>query len=136
MKETYLIGIIAVAIIAVVLLLKFFKGIVKLVAVCVVLTLVIGGNDYIDAHFISAKQQKAVDKVVEKVGGDYIDVDGGKVLVNINGNWVNVNEIAVVGDFTKDVTVEYDGETIPIGHSGVYNTLKVLKDMGILKSNS
>lgn len=134
MKETYLIGIIVVAIIAIYLFFKLLKGTVKTIAIICVVLFVFGGGEYINTAFISSKQQEAVDKVVEKVGGDYIDVDGGKVLVKINDNWVNVNDIKIVGDFTKDVTIEYDGQEIPIGHSGVYNTIKVLKDMGMVKS--
>lgn len=63
----------------------------------------------------------------------YVKADGGSVYVEVGDNWYNLDDVAIIGDFTKTNTINYNGQDIYLGNSGVYNTIKVLQDVGLLK---
>lgn len=112
---------------------KTFKFITLIVVVC----LFFFGGEIINLNHLSAETLAKVNEAKERLyntfGDLYIKTEGNSVYVDINGDWVNVDDIAVVGEFTKDNVINYDGKDIYLGHSGVYNTIKVLEDVGLLK---
>ena len=112
---------------------KTFKVILIICAVC----LFFFGGELINLNFLPAdtleKVEEAKLKLQNTFGDLYMKTEGSSVYVDINGKWVNLNDISIVGEFTKDNTINYDGKDIYLGHSGVYNTIKVLQDVGLLK---
>lgn len=112
---------------------KTFLFITIVVGIC----LFFFGGEIINLNHLPAETLEKVNEAKEKLyntfGDLYIKTEGNSVYVDINGEWVNVDDIAVVGEFTKDNTINYEGKDIYLGHSGVYNTIKVLEDVGLLK---
>ncbi len=108
------------------------KTVVKLVVAVACVFVFYFGSQVISLNHLTSEVQKKLELVREQVGDTYIRVDGSKIYVNVGDKWLNLNEIAIVGEFTKDIKIDYEGEEIYLGHSGVYNTLKVLNDLGLL----
>lgn len=112
---------------------KTFKVLTLIIMVC----LFFFGGEVINLNHLPAetleKVNEAKAKLYDTFGDLYIKTEGNSVYVDINGDWVNVDNIAIVGDFTRDNVINYDGKDIYLGHSGVYNTIKVLEDVGLLK---
>lgn len=112
---------------------KTFKAILIVGALC----LFFFGGEIISLNHLSSDTLKKVELAKEQLqntfGDLYIKTEGNSVYVDINGSWVNVDDIKVVGEFTKDNVINYEGKDIYLGHSGVYNTVKVLEDVGLLK---
>lgn len=92
------------------------------------------GENIISLNVLSKEYADKIQEVVDTVGDTYITIDRSNIYVNINDEWVNLQDVAIVKDLTKDIVIEYDGQEITIGHSGVYNTLKVLQNAGLLRS--
>lgn len=124
--------IIAFGYIAVCSILKNKKLLGKIILGFICVFVFYFGSQIINLNSLSRSVLDKLNIVKEQVGDTYIRVDGGDVLINIRDNWVNLNEIAIVGEFTKDVKINYEGEEIYLGHSGVYNTIKVLNDLGLI----
>lgn len=111
---------------------KTFKVLVIVGALC----LFFFGGEVINLNHLPKGTLEKVNLAKEQLqntfGDLYIKTEGNSVYVDINGAWVNVDDITVVGEFTKDNVINYDGKDIYLGHSGVYNTIKVLEDVGLL----
>lgn len=108
----------------------------KLILIGGVLCLFFFGGNIINLNFMPSETMAKVEKVKEVLSdnyGDYVKTEGNSVYVCINDNWVNLDEVEIVGNFSKDNIITYDGEEIYLGHSGVYNVIKVLGDVGLLK---
>lgn len=111
----------------------------KLIRVIIIgcaLFLFFGGGGLINLNFMSSDTMEKVEQVKEALKenyGEYVKTEGNSVYVLVNDEWINLDEIEVVGEFTKDNTITYEGKEIYLGHSGVYNAVKVLEDVGLLK---
>ena len=105
---------------------KTFKVLVIVGALC----LFFFGGEVINLNHLPKgtleKVNLAKEQLQDTFGDLYIKAEGNSVYVDINGSWVNVDDI------TKDNVINYDGKDIYLGHSGVYNTIKVLEDVGLL----
>ena len=77
--------------------------------------------------------REKLDAVEEVCGNAYIRQDGNSILIKINDSWVDLDKVSLVGDFAKDIYLEYEGNRIFVGHSGIYNTLKTLKSVGLIE---
>lgn len=108
------------------------KAFFNFIFVCILLGAFLLGGNIINLNVLSDEDQAKIDQVVSLVGDSYIKVDSGSIYIKVQDEWMDLNEIKVVGEFTKDITIEYDGQEIYLGHSGVYNTIKVLQDVGLL----
>lgn len=103
------------------------------------LCLFLFGGGVINSKYLPQGTLEMVNEAKEKLGdlgGSYIKTEGNSVYVKVNDNWLCTEDIAIVGDFTKDNVINYEGEDIYLGHSGVYNTIKVLEDVGLLKKEA
>ena len=108
----------------------------KLILIGSLLCIFFFGGNIINLNFMSSETIAKVEKVKEILNdnyGEYVKTEGNSVYVCINDNWVNLDEVEIVGNFSKDNIITYDGEEIYLGHSGVYNVIKVLGDVGLLK---
>lgn len=83
----------------------------------------------INLYELSTERQAIVDKVVDTCGSAYIKLQDNKIYISVNNHWLNIDKITVVGE----MFIEYGGKRIYLGHNGVYSTIKVLKDLGVLK---
>ena len=92
------------------------------------------GGKIVDLNTLSDVQREQIQQVVDRVGdaGSYITVDSGRIYVLVNGEWLDVNNIQGVKRLASDIVLVYDGEEIYLGHSGVYNAIQVLKDVGLI----
>lgn len=87
----------------------------------------------ISINTIPQELQEKVDSAIEMCGSDSVRQDGSRVYVNVSGSWIDISKIKLLGDFTKDLYLEYDGNRIYVGHSGLYNTLRTLSSLGLLE---
>lgn len=109
------------------------KMLFKAVLACVFIGLFFFGGEIINVNSLSKVTKEKLEQVVDIVGDTYIRANGGNVEVLVGDQWLNLNDIAIIGEFTKDNVIEYEGQQIYLGHSGVYNTVKVLQDVGLIK---
>lgn len=103
---------------------------------CLVGVLVVflfGGGSLINVQVFMNERVAQIQAIIDQVGDAYLKTEGNSVFLKVNDEWVNLDDVSIVGGFTQDIILEYDGEEIPIGHSGIYNTIKVLEDMGLIK---
>lgn len=103
---------------------------------CLVGVLVVflfGGGSLINVQVFMNERVAQIQAIIDQVGDAYLKTEGNSVFLKVNDEWVNLDDVSIVGEFTQDIVLEYDGEEIPIGHSGIYNTIKVLEDMGLIK---
>lgn len=124
--------------VGVVLLLKVFKKLKKVAFIAVVLCAIVvfcGGSSIINLNTLSQATQSKLNKVVDVCGDSFVKTEGNKILVKVNDEWYDLEKVDIVGNFTKDCTITYDGKEINVGHSGVYDTIKFLEAVGLLNSN-
>lgn len=137
MRERYML-IWLVILVSIFIILSVKRKLSSLVKILLLLVLVsaffIGGN-FININNLSKEDQERLNEVVDKVGDTYIKLDGSSILVQVKGEWLDLNKIKVVQEFTQDVVIEYEGRDIYLGHSGVYNTIKVLQDVGLIEDD-
>lgn len=136
MNEQTLLTILLVVgcIVAALLVLKLVKKVIgKVILVALIAVLLFGGKEVIDLNTLSASVQTKVQEVVEVAGDSYIKTEGNKVFLKLNDEWLDISKVSAVGNAaTKDFTLEYDGRTIEVGHSGIVNTIKALEAVGLL----
>lgn len=108
-------------------------GMLALAVVCGVLFLV--GAEIVNLNVLSDEVREKVDKVADTCGDTYIRVDGNRVEVLINNQWIDLNEVSVIGGILGDeITLRYEDKEIYLGQSGIVNTIKALESVGLIKS--
>lgn len=105
-------------------------GKIGIVLVGICLWLMVGY--LININTISSDLRKKIAEVEEICGSDYIRQDGSSIYINVQGKWVDLENVEILGDFSKDLYLEYDNTKVYVGHSGLYNTLKTLSSLGII----
>lgn len=131
-----LITILLVVCVAIVVfsILKAKFNLFKKILICgIAFILFLGGSSIINLNTLSKNIQAKVDKVIEICGDTYITTKGGNVYVMLNGDWVDIEEISIIGDFAKDCQIEYDGKIITIESPGIKGTIQTLESLGLLK---
>lgn len=108
-----------------------FYGVFLLCCVGMVVWLLCGS--LINLNTLPKDVREKLDAVEEVCGNAYIRQDGNSILIKLNNVWVDLDKVSLVGDFAKDVYLEYEGNRIFVGHSGIYNTLKTLKSVGLIE---
>ena len=105
------------------------------VVICIgLLCLFLFSSSIVNLNSLSEEKERKLDKVVESCGNTYIKTKGSHIYVSIDGKWVDIDDISVVGTFTRDCTITYDGRVVKIGESGVKSTIKTMEYVGLLKS--
>ena len=123
------------AVIAVWLCLKIVKGtIMKVIVIGAAVVIMLGGSSIINLNYIQSQMSSAVQDITNKVGDTYIKMSGNTILVKVNNNWYDVSKLSIVGDFTKQLTLRYDGKDIYVGDSALVDVFKTLKGLGFIKS--
>ena len=113
---------------------KVFKKSFKAITYGVILLLVfVFGSKVIELNTLESEIQQKVQQVSEVVGTTYIKTSGNDVLIQLNGEWVNLSKVSILRELSQDIVLEYDGEEIYIGHSGLYNTIKEMENLGLIK---
>ena len=64
----------------------------------------------------------------------YIKSKGNKIYVRVNDEWLDLDKVSILGTFTKDCVIEYDGREIKLSESGLKSTIKTLEYVGLLKN--
>jgi hypothetical protein len=106
----------------------------KIGMLCVCLVLFLFGANFINLNVVSSSIQEKVNQVTDVCGDTYIRTHGSEVQILVNGDWLNLSDISVLGDLmTDELTITYDGEEIYLGESGVVNTIKVMESVGLLE---
>lgn len=108
-------------------------GMLGVAVICGALFLM--GAEIINVTVLPEDIQSKVNQVAETCGDTYVRVDGNEVEVYINEEWVNLEEVSIIGGVLSDeIILEYDGKEIYLGESGVVNTIKALEAVGLIKS--
>ena len=122
-------------ILAVIVILKVAKKAVKLVIVLALVGVFLFGSNIIDLNTLAPEVQAKVDAVVETVGDSFIKTKGDAVLIKVDEEWYDLSKIAIIGDLATDsVVLEYDGEELYVGETGLVNVLRVLESVGLVQS--
>ena len=108
---------------------KVWLSVVLFICFCI-------GGTIVNSCVLSEEENEKINQIVATYGDTYVKVEGDIIYVNVNGEWLNLSKIEVVGSLTKDCTIEYEGHLIYLGHSGTVSTLKVLEDSGFLDSEN
>jgi len=125
--------IFCIAIVAFSILKAKFNLFKKIIICIAVFIFFLGGSSIINLNTLGKDVKAKVDKVIEICGDSYITTKGGSVIVKIEDDWVDIEEIKIIGDFAKDCKIEYDGKIITIKSPGVKGTLKVMESLGLLE---
>lgn len=130
----YTLGLLVVCILVFAVIYKLFKKSFKTIAYGFLLLFVfVFGAKVIDLNTLDTEIQQKVQQVSEVVGTTYIKTSGNDVLVKLNGEWVNLSKVSILRELSQDIVLEYDGEEIYVGHSGLYNTIKEMENLGLIK---
>ena len=137
MRVFLLILLLVILLIGSIAIVRKFKlhlyGKIGIVLVGICLWIMIGY--LININTISSDLRKKIAEVEEICGSDYIRQDGSSIYINVQGKWVDLENVEILGDFSKDLYLEYDNTKVYVGHSGLYNTLKTLSSLGIIELN-
>lgn len=125
------------ACLVILLVVKCFLRVSKLLFFAIVLIVLVcgvGGVKLVNLNMLSDNTEEIINRVISEVGSnEYVRVtDLDEVQVFVEGEWLNVKDVSIVGIFTKDIEIVYEGKVIKVGESGVVNTLRVLNKIGIL----
>ena len=101
--------------------------------ICLGFVIWIVGGSLINLNTLPKDVQEKLEVVEELCGTAYIKQDGRSILIKVNGKWVDLEKVSFVGDFAKDIYLEYEGNRVFVGHSGIYNTIKTLKSVGLIE---
>ena len=130
----YTLGLLLVCTVVFIVIYKVFKKSFKAITYGVILLLVfVFGSKVIELNTLESEIQQKVQQVSEVVGTTYIKTSGNDVLIQLNGEWVNLSKVSILRELSQDIVLEYDGEEIYIGHSGLYNTIKEMENLGLIK---
>lgn len=133
--ELKVILLVICAILAVVVLFKVAKKAIKFVLVLALVAAFVFGSNIIDLNTLAPEVQEKVDLVVETVGDSFIKTKGDAVLIKIKDTWYDISKISVVGDMaTESVVINYDGQEIYVGETGIINVIRVLESVGLVQS--
>ena len=133
--ELKVILVVFCAILAVVVLFKVAKKAIKFVLVLALVAAFVFGSNIIDLNTLAPEVQEKVDLVVETVGDGFIKTKGDAVLIKIKDTWYDISKISVVGDMaTESVVINYDGQEIYVGETGIINVIRVLESVGLVQS--
>ena len=113
---------------------KSLRGFGKVWLFVVLLICFCLGGTIVNSCVFTREENEKIKQIVETCGDTYVKVEGDIIYVNIKGKWLNLSKVKVVGSLTKDCTIEYEGKTIYLCHSGTVSTLKVLETAGFLGS--
>lgn len=135
MREIYLLILLLVILIAGYLMIRKFdlKFYGKVMIICLGFVIWIVGGSLINLNTLPKDVQEKLEAVEELCGTAYIKQDGRSILIKVNGKWVDLEKVSFVGDFAKDIYLEYEGNRVFVGHSGIYNTIKTLKSVGLIE---
>lgn len=93
----------------------------------------VGGGTLINSNTIPPETQEKIDEITAVYGDTYIKTKGSDIYIKINDEWLNLSDINVVGSvLTDDLSIEYEGKEIYLGHSGVVNVIKTLEALGLI----
>lgn len=106
----------------------------KFVLCIVIVGIFLLGSSIINLNSLSSKDQKKLNKVIETCGDSYIKSKGNKIYVRVNDGWLDLDKVSILGTFTKDCVIEYDGREIKLSESGLKSTIKTLEYVGLLKN--
>lgn len=108
-------------------------GMLGIATICIGIFLL--GSEIINTSILPEETRKRVEQVTEICGDTYIQVNGNNVEVLINDQWVNLEDISLIGGLlTDEIILEYDGKEIYLGETGIINTIKALEAVGLIKS--
>lgn len=100
----------------------------------VVILLWLGGSSIINLNTLSSEVQEKISQVTDMYGDTYIRTDGDEIYINVNGEWLNLADIKIIGGLlADDIYIEYDEREIYLGRSGVVNVIKTLESLGLIE---
>lgn len=130
----YTLGLLLICIVIFIVVYKVHKKSVKTFTYGILILVVfIFGSKIIELNTLEYEVQQKVQQVSDVVGTTYIKTSGSDVLVKINEEWVNLSKVSILRELSQDIVLEYDGEEIYVGHSGLYNTIKEMENLGLIK---
>lgn len=101
--------------------------------VCVGLVLWLVCGSLINLNTLPKDVKQKLETVENVCGTAYIRQDGNSIEIKVNDSWINLDDVSFIGDLSKNIYLEYDGNKIFVGHSGIYNTIKTLKSVGLIE---
>ena len=104
---------------------------ITIVFICIFLL----GSEIINVSILQKETKEKVEEIVDIYGDTYIQVKNNNVEVLINNQWVDLEDIKLIGGLlTDEIVLEYDGKEIYLGETGIVNTIKALNAVGLIES--
>lgn len=124
---------IVLVLIVIMLCKKVLKSILgKVVVLVVAVFLFCGGGTLINLNTLPSDIKSKLDSVVDVLGDSIIRQEGNEVQVKFGDEWYDVSKIGVDGE-GSNISITYDGVEIPVGKTGIGNTIDVLEGVGLIK---
>lgn len=108
------------------------------ILIVIIIAIVFGVNyEIISVERTLKEVEDKVSKVVDVCGSTYIRVGGETAQIKVNEEWVNLEDIKIIGGISSEkITMRYGDEEIYLGESGVVNTIRVMDKIGLLEKSS
>lgn len=89
---------------------------------------------FIYRNFIEDKDGiKNIQQTVQEMSKGLVRMDGEVPYIKIKDSWVKLEDVKILNwNAFEPIKMEYDGEEITFGDSGLVNTLKFLSKMGLI----
>ena len=91
---------------------------------------------FIYRNFIENKDGiKNIQKTVQEMSSGLVRMDGEVPYIKLKGSWVKLEDVKILNwNAFEPIKMEYDGEEITFGDSGLVNTLKFLSRLGLISN--
>ena len=100
---------------------------------CLAVIAFLTGSKLIKVDTLSDEVLHMIDTTLNESEKSYLKVSEDNIQILINNKWVDLADIKIIGSLlADDVYIRYDNHDIYLGHSGVVNTLRVLKSLGLI----
>lgn len=104
------------------------KGLLVVSVACVFLVAYHYRSDFVK------NKVSVIQEGLKDFSSDFVRTKGGKAFIKLDGEWVNVEDIKIASwRAFEPMYLEYDGQEIYIGNSGLVNIIKFLSEAGLVE---
>lgn len=99
----------------------------KVLLLIVVIACFFGMGTFVNLNCLNPDIKEAVEEIKNNCPGTDIVVKGSKVYIKYGGKLYDIDKIKVIGYFTRDVKISYEGEEIVLDSPGIKNALRIIE---------
>lgn len=99
----------------------------KLLLVIAVIACFFGMGTFVNLNYLNPDVKEAIEEIKDSCPGTDIVVKGSKVYIKYGSKLYDIDKIKVLGYFTRDVKISYEGEEIVLDSPGIKNALRIIE---------